>query len=226
METLNDWFITLTVWPECRINSFELVEKSLKFLNNFEYCLASKELQNNGNWHVHAYIKCIDKSNKNLRRKIKYGVYGYKYKEDIPKPAIKVDKVKTTPGIVNYIMKEVNEENPLLLHSGFQETWIQQQFELGQRKRKKFTSWIYIARPQVPGFLVNYCNINKIIVTNKFDFIELLIRVGNDGYDTCRWRKDIKWIIGQFYSMLNGNDKYMRIYWENELFYPGENIII
>lgn len=205
------WFVTITDFGNGCPDNF--IKLSLEYLKTFDECLATVEKQQNGNDHVHAMFKAKGQ-NTQIKLKLKKGCYNITARTKIPPNAIKLEKVKSTPMCVQYIIKELEEgENPSVC-VGFTQTWIQEQAAIAFKKTRSFQKYTYVKVDQVPPMLYEYCNIKDIRISTKGDFIQLLIRISEEGYNTRLWSKHISWIYAQF-MLLKGDNSQSEKYWEN-----------
>ncbi len=207
------YFVTLTDYgADCPADFCECAKL---FFMTLEECLGSIEKQQNGNDHLHVMFKG-DGLPQKWRRKIKKAVYNKSQRESIPPNAMKLEKVTSTPKLVNYIIKELEDnENPYIL-TGYSTTWIQEQAEMAFKATKVFTKWISIKIDQVPGMLSTYTLKHDIRINNKSDFIQLITRIQMEGYNIRLWAKHMSWIY-QAYKSLEGDQTQTIHYLENLL---------
>lgn len=208
------YFATITNFGEDCPDDF--VAKSKEYFAQFEMAIACTEKQQNGNDHVHAMFVSTDGRTDSIRKKIKKGCYDKSARTSIPPNALKVEKVKSQCAIIKYILKEVSDEKPLLVRSGYKVTWLQEQADEATKKKKVFIKWLWIKPDQVPGMLNDYCDTNNIKITCKQDFVNLLIKMEDRGYNTRLWSKNISWIYGQIMRM-QGDRTQTEKYWMNLL---------
>ncbi len=219
VSKIESWFATITYYGQDCPDDF--VERSKVYLRSLDECLASVEQQQNGNDHVHAIFKMKGQNN-TVKNKLKKGCYGKSARTKIPVNAIKLEKVKNTPKCVAYIIKDLEpDENPPVV-SGFSQTWIQEQAKIAFQTTKVFQKFIYVKVDQVPAMLLKYCQDNDIRVeasgdkTNKDAFIELLVKISEEGYNTRLWSKHMSWIFAQF-RLLQGDKEQSVKYWNGIL---------
>lgn len=208
------YFATLTNYGQDCPEDF--ISKSIDYFKSFEMAIACVEKQQNGNDHIHAMFVSTDGRTDSISKKIKKSCYGKSARTKIPPNAMKVEKVKSQCGTINYILKDVTEQNPLVVRSGYKVTWLQEQAEEAMKKKKKFTDWLWIKPDQVPGMLIEYCKRNKIKITSKQEFVNVLVKMEDKGYNTRLWRRDISWIYSQVIR-LQGDQSKSEEYWMRQL---------
>lgn len=198
----------------------EQERKAKAYMSTLDYCFANMEQGKNGtNPHIHAIIKSNKKGNL-LRREILKHVYDKSSRDKVDPHLVRVEKVKDQDAAITYVAKDMatsadNKILPFVL-KGFQESFISQSVKDRFVKTRFYTKWKYVKVDQAPGCIIEYCKLKNITISNKDDFVKIVVELSKSNINTRMWRKDAEWIYSQVMSHY-GDDSAMELMWHNLL---------